>query len=79
MKEVPAKKSALLSRGVELIEKTMSGYPVMRAITSAHRDGKEDPWYALIDRLWEANPSSNLMPLDLVRFLILSRKYGLMS
>jgi len=69
MKEVPANEERPLESWVELIEKTMSGYPVTQAVTGAAKDGKEDPWYALIDRLWEANPSSNLMPLDLGEIL----------
>ncbi len=69
MKEVPANKERPLESWVELIEKTMSGYPATKAFTGAAKDGKEDPWYALIDRLWEANPSSNLMPLDLGEIL----------
>lgn len=69
MKEVPAREELPLESWVELIEKTMSGYPVTQVFTGAAKDGKEDPWYALIDRLWEANPSSNLMPLDLGEIL----------
>jgi len=69
MKEVPANEERPLESWVELIEKTMSGYPVTQAVTGAAKDGKEDPWYALIDRLWEATPSSNLMPLDLGEIL----------
>ena len=64
MKEVPAKEERPFESWSELIEKTMSGYPVMQAFTSAVQGGKEDPWNALIDRLWEANPSSNMMPMD---------------
>ncbi len=69
MKEVSANEELPLESWVELIEKTMSGYPVAQAFTGKVKDGKEDPWYALIDRLWEANPSSNLMPLDLGEIL----------
>jgi len=69
MKEVPATEERPLESWVELIEKTMSGYPVTQAFNGTAKEGKEDPWYALIDRLWEANPSSNLMPLDLGEIL----------
>jgi len=64
MKEVPAKEEPHFESWSKLIEKTMSVYPVTQAFSSAARDGKEDPWFALIDRLWDASPSSNLMPMD---------------
>jgi polyhydroxyalkanoate synthase len=64
MKEVQAKEDFPFESLSKLVEKTMSGYPVTQAFTSAAQDGKEDPWFALIDRLWEANPYSNLMPMD---------------
>jgi polyhydroxyalkanoate synthase len=64
MKEVPAKEERPFESWREIIEKTMSGYPVTQAFTSAAQDGKEDPWFALIDRLWEANPYSNSVPMD---------------
>ena len=64
MKEVPTKEERPFESWSELIEKTMSGYPVTQAFTNAARDGKEDPWFALIDRLWDASPSNSLMPLD---------------
>ncbi len=64
MKEVPAKEKRPFESWSELIEKTMSGYPVTQAIASTAQDGREDPWITLIDRLWEANPYSNLMPMD---------------
>jgi hypothetical protein len=64
MKEASAIGSSPLESWSELIEKTMSGYPVTQVIASAAQDGKEDPWIALIDRLWETNPYNNLLPMD---------------
>jgi len=64
MKEVPTKGERPFESWSELIKKTMSGYPVTQAFTHAARDGKEDPWFALIDRLWDASPTNSLMPLD---------------
>jgi polyhydroxyalkanoate synthase subunit PhaC len=64
MKEAQAKEERPFESWRELIEKTMSGYPVTQAFPGAARDGKEDPWFALIDRLWDASPSNSLMPLD---------------
>ena len=64
MREVPAKEESPFESWSQLIEKTMSGYPFNQAFTNGARDGKEDPWFALIDRLWDASPSNSLMPLD---------------
>ncbi len=64
MKEVQAKEEPPFESWSKLIEKTMSGYPSKQAFTSAARDDKEDPWFALIDRLWDASPTNSLMPMD---------------
>jgi len=64
MKEVPAKGPSPFQSWSELIEKTMNGNSARQAIASVAQDGREDPWLALIDRLWEANPYSNLLPID---------------
>ncbi|MGZ3647027.1 MAG: PHA/PHB synthase family protein [Ktedonobacteraceae bacterium] len=64
MKEAQAKEERPFESWRELIEKSMSGYTVTQAFPGAARDGKEDPWFALIDRLWDASPSNSLMPLD---------------
>ncbi len=64
MKEVPAKEKRPFESWRELIEKTMSTYPSMQAFTRAGQDGKEDPWFTLINQLWEANPYSDLLPKD---------------
>ena len=64
MKEVQAKEEPPFESWSKLIEKTMSGYPFTQAFTSAARDDKEDPWFALIDRLWDASPTNSLMPMD---------------
>src|SRR6516225_7015444 len=64
MKEAHAKGPDAFESWSELIKKTMSGYPVTQALAGTAQDGKEDPWNSLIDRLWETNPYSNLMPMD---------------
>ena len=65
MKEVPAKEPSPGQSWSGLIEKTMSVNPVTHVIASAAQGGREDPWVALINRLWEANPYSNVLPIDL--------------
>ena len=59
MKEVPTKEERPLESWTKLIEKTMSGYPLTQAMTSATQNGREDPWTTVINRLWEVNPSAN--------------------
>jgi len=60
MKEVPTKEESPFESWTKLIEKTMSGYPLTQAITSATQNGREDPWTTVINRLWEVNP----LPID---------------
>ena len=43
MKEVPATEERPLESWVELIEKTMSGYPYTQAFTGAAKDGHKIP------------------------------------
>jgi len=60
MKEVPTKEERPLESWTKLIEQTMSGYPLTKAITSATQNDREDPWTTVINRLWEVNP----LPID---------------
>ena len=48
----------------KLIESTMKGNPVLQASVEQAAEGGKDPWIALIDQLWRANPYSKLVPLD---------------
>ena len=48
----------------ELVESTMKVPPPMFAPTGQVGEGEKDPWIALIDQLWQANPYSNLLPID---------------
>jgi len=48
----------------KLIESTMKGNPVLQARVEQAEEGGKDPWTALIDQLWQANPYSKLVPLD---------------
>lgn len=64
MKAASVKEEPPFESWRKLIGQTMSGYPALPAIESEAQVGGEDPWTALIDRLWEANPYSNLLPLE---------------
>jgi polyhydroxyalkanoate synthase subunit PhaC len=48
----------------KLIEDTMKGNPALQASTGKGLEGEKDPWLALIDQLWQANPNSKIMPMD---------------
>ncbi len=48
----------------KLIESTMKGNPALQASAGQAAEGGKDPWIALIDQLWQANPYSKLVPLD---------------
>src|SRR5436190_11678946 len=48
----------------ELVESTMEVPPPMFAPTGQVGEGEKDPWIALIDQLWQANPYSKLLPID---------------
>ncbi len=48
----------------KLIESTMKGNPVLQASAGQAAQGGKDPWLALINQLWQANPYSKLVPLD---------------
>jgi len=48
----------------ELVESTMKVPPPMFMPTGQAGEGEKDPWIALIDQLWQANPYSKLLPID---------------
>ncbi len=48
----------------KLIESTMKVQPPMFTPTGHAGEGGKDPWLALIDQLWRANPYSKLLPID---------------
>lgn len=64
MKAAVVKEEPPLESWRKLIEQTMSSYPVVQAIEHGAQHGGEDPWTALIDRLWHASPYSNRFPLE---------------
>ncbi len=48
----------------KLIQSTIKGYPAVQAAAERAREGESDPWIALIDQLWKANPYSKMLPID---------------
>ena len=50
------------------LDETAAGYPAdtfIEGIAQAQHKRKEDPWITLIDRLWDAMPASQVVPIDL--------------
>src|SRR6266700_1550 len=48
----------------KLIQSTLEGYSAGQALTRPSQESEKDPWIALIDQLWRANPYSKLLPID---------------
>jgi len=48
----------------KLVDNTLGGYPASQAVAKAAQNGKEDAWVSFIDRMWEANPLSTVVPID---------------
>ncbi len=71
MKAVLPQEPNVVKSWIELA-KTTAGYsatPMAQAIAKATQDHKEDPWITLIERLWEANPYSDWVPVDVGEIL----------
>jgi poly[(R)-3-hydroxyalkanoate] polymerase subunit PhaC len=67
MTEKPSNGSQIVESWSKLVDDTMAGYPVepiVEALAQAQHRPKEDPWVTLIDRLWDAHPLSNVVPID---------------
>jgi polyhydroxyalkanoate synthase len=80
MKEKTSNSSNIVESWTELVDNTMAGYPfapIVQAMTKAQQEGQEDPWVTLIDRLWDANPVSNVVPIDLGEILEVFQKVWL--
>ncbi|HEV2582016.1 MAG TPA: hypothetical protein VGT44_14265, partial [Ktedonobacteraceae bacterium] len=48
----------------KLIENTMKDNPALQRNSGQAVESGKDPWITLIDKLWQANPSSKLLPID---------------
>src|SRR6266536_5974174 len=47
----------------KLLESTMKGYSATQTTAGQTQAGGKDPWITFIDQLWEANPTSKVVPL----------------
>ena len=68
MNEKATNGAQIVESWIELANNTMAGYPaepIVEALVQAQHARKKDPWVTLIDRLWDANPASDVVPIDL--------------
>ncbi len=75
MKEVLPQEPNVVDSWIELAKTTagFSATPMAQAIAKAAQDYREAPWFTLIDRLWEANPYSDWVPVDVGEILSVSQ------
>ncbi len=64
MADLSPKESNPLDTWGKLVEHTLGGYPATQLMVKGAQNGKEDPWVTFIDQIWEANPYSNMLPID---------------
>jgi polyhydroxyalkanoate synthase subunit PhaC len=48
----------------KLVDNTLGGYPASQVVAKVAQNGKQDAWASFIDRAWEANPLSTMVPID---------------
>src|SRR3989442_5794283 len=68
MNEKASNEAQIVESWIDLANNTTAGYPtepIVEALAQAQHGPKEDPWVTLIDRLWDANPVSEVVPIDL--------------
>jgi polyhydroxyalkanoate synthase subunit PhaC len=68
MKEQSSDEANVMEAWNELASNTMAGYPataIIEALAQAQQRSPQDPWVSLIDPLWNANPLSTTVPIDL--------------
>ena len=68
MNEKASNEAQIVESWIDLANTTMAGYPaepIVEALAQAQHGRKEDPWVTLIDRLWDVNPVSEVVPIDL--------------
>src|SRR5438034_9967319 len=66
MNEKASNGAQIVESWVDLADTTTAGYPtgpIVEALAQAQHGPKEDPWVTLIDRLWDASPGSEVVPI----------------
>src|SRR6266536_2353309 len=67
MKEHASNGSKVEESWGKLADNTTARYaaePIVEGLAQDQHSGKEDPWVTFIDRLWDVNPLSNVVPID---------------
>ena len=68
MKEQSENETNIVDSWAELVDETAAGYDaetIVEGLAEAQHLRREDPWVTFIDRLWDANPLSEVVPIDL--------------
>ncbi len=79
-KEQASNGAQVVDSWVELADETMAGFDaeaIVEGLAKAQHQRKEDPWVTLIDRLWDANPASGYVPLDVGEILTVFQRVWL--
>jgi polyhydroxyalkanoate synthase len=72
MKEKSANGTKIVNSWARLVDNTAAGYDadtIVEGLAEAQHRRREDPWVTLIDRLWDAHPLSEVVPIDLGEIL----------
>jgi len=72
MKEKPVNETKIVDSLAEVVDNTAAGYDaevLLEGLAEAQHRRREDPWVTFIDRLWDANPLSEVVPIDLGEIL----------
>ncbi len=69
MQDTSSSEQTPIEDWIKLIENTMKVNPGTRRDYQHEWVDKKDPWITLIDQLWEANPSSKVLPVNPVEMM----------
>jgi poly[(R)-3-hydroxyalkanoate] polymerase subunit PhaC len=72
MQQKSSNGAKIVDSWAEVVDNTAAGYPAdtfIEGLAEAQHRRREDPWVTLIDRLWDANPLSEVVPIDLGEIL----------
>jgi polyhydroxyalkanoate synthase len=80
MKEKSPNGTKIVDSWAEVVDNTTAGYDaetLLEGLAEAQHRRREDPWVTFIDRLWDANPLSEVVPIDLGEILEVFQGVGL--
>jgi polyhydroxyalkanoate synthase len=80
MKEKSPNETKIVDSWAEVVDNTTAGYDaetLLEGLAEAQHRRQEDPWVTFIDRLWDANPLSEVVPIDLGEIVEVFQGVGL--